>query len=279
MFTSQRVFISDGGTLTDVTLDLNDFREGNASAALTTDDYIYIASERPFNSRYFKLTPYNAESATVSIEIWGSNGWFSAVDVVDETKGFNEDGYIRFNLDRDNRRSWTKQDDSKNVTDVGSQVDVFEMYWLRVSFSTDLSGTTALRHIGTLFSSDDDLFSYYPDLRNSGLMAAWETGKADWIEQGFSAANEILRELRRKSITFGRAGFSLMDVGLYNEASIHKTAQIIYAGLGESFDAPEAKAAKAFREALDMTYHRVDVTGDGTLSQGEKKLRTGFTRR
>jgi len=279
MFTSQRVFVSDGGVLTDITLDANDFREGSASMALTTDDYLYIASERPFNSRYFKLSAYNAISANATVEIWGSNGWFTAVDVVDGTNGFSEDGYIRFNLDRENSQSWTKQDDSKNVLDVGSQVDVFRMYWLRVSFSADLTGTTALRHIGTLFSSDNDLFSYYPDLRNTGLMNAWETAKADWIEQSFAAASEILRELRRKSITYSRAGFSLMDVDLYNEASIHKTAQIIYAGLGDSFDTSEAKAAKAFRTALDITYHRVDVTGDGQLSQGEKKFRTGFTRR
>ena len=280
MLISQRVFFDNNGTFEDLSTRVNEFRSENATIPVETTDYIYIASERPFNSRYFNLSTVNSNAATMTLEVWNGDSWFEPVDLIDGTDGFTKSGYVRFNLDPDGvNHTWTREPRSKDVAGVGTQADVYEMYWSRISFSADLSITTAMAHIGVLFSQDVDLFSYYPDLNNTNLMTAWESGKTNWQEQTFSAASEIMRELKRKSILKDFSGFGIMEPDLFNEASIHKTAQIIYSGLGKSFTDEGLAAFRSYNEAIDRAFFVIDQNCSGTVEQAEKMIRTGFITR
>ena len=278
MFMSQRVFLSDSGAFSDLTLNTNDYRSGSTVIPMEAADYLYIASERPFNSRYISLSVPNDVAVTMKVEIWNGSSWFEPVDLVDDTKGFTQSGYIRFNLDPDgSNATWKREANSKDVVGVGAQADVFKMYWMRISFDLDLLSTTALAHIGSLFSSDADLFGYYPDLRNTDLMNAWETGKSTWTEQGLAAASEIIRKLRQEGQLKDFDGFGIMEPDLFNEASIHKTAQIIYGGMGvQAFGESALAAFREYKEAIDIVFNVIDLSGDGTIQESEKNHMTGF---
>jgi len=110
-------------------------------------------------------------------------------------------------------------------------------------------------------------------------MTAWEAGKTDWQEQTLSAASEIMRELKRKSILKDFSGFGIMEPDLFEEPSIHKTAQIIYSGLGKSFSDEGLAAFRSYNEAIDRAFFVIDQNGNGKVEQGEKKIMTGFLTR
>lgn len=282
MFIHQRIFTSDNGILTDVSIDLNDHIEGTANIELEpVNDFLYIASELPFNSRFFKGSTYNTTPTNIIVEYWTGRqtGWVTAVDVIDQTEGFTKDGYIRFNIPYVKRKSWVRENESSSVSGVGYEADVYSKYWARISIDTSLDVGTSLSFIGHLFSKDADLFSYYPDLRNTGLMAAWETGKTNWTEQAMVAAGVILRDLRRRNILQTRAGFGLMDIEMLQDASSHKTAHIIYGGLGDSFASQRDSALVEYKTAVDLVYYNTDKSGDGVLSGAERKVSTSFMRR
>jgi len=280
----QRLIWDDNGTKKDISRSLNDFR---ASSNVVFDykaatDTLYIGTELPFNCRYFKIGTVNDLASTVSIAVWDGSQWTATKDLVDETKtSFStsttlaQSGMISFALDQDNR-GWGVEQDSHDIPALSS-VYIYDLYWSRWTFSADLNPLTSLAYIGNLYSTDNDLHTFYPDLRNVDLMDAFETGKTDWLEQGFSAAEAVERELRKKNIIMRRE--QLFDWSLLLEASVHKTAEIIYGGLGSAYSEAKKLASAEFIKAVDLKYFETDRDGNGFISPQEKRhAQTFFTR-
>lgn len=272
----QRIIWDDNGTLKDISRPLNDFR-GAHNVVIdfhSATDAIYIGTELPFNSRYIKVgTPNNLATAP-SISVWDGSSWVPTKDIVDETtdnhtdnKSLARSGIISFTLDRDDR-VWGVEQDSNRVGDLVG-LYIYDLYWSKWTWSADWKNTTSLSYIGSLYSSDNDLATFYPDLMNTDLMDAFETGKTDWIEQGFSAAEAIERELRAKSIIMRRE--QLFDWSLLLEASVHKTAEIIYGGLGSAYNEAKKLALESYIKAINLKYFETDRNGDGVGSPTEKR--------
>ncbi len=279
MFSEQRVFLSKSDVFTDISSSVSDYIGSNATIDLAANDYIYLATEAPFNSRYFEFTTPSDVDAGITVEVWNNREWFQAVDVVDLTSGFLSSGALRFALDRyGNGQVWAQQD-SKYVADVPTSLYVFGKYWMRLKVTNPTLPTTALKFIGLLFSTDEDLYSLYPELRNANLRNAWETGKTTWKTEAFSAADNIILEMRARGILKDRSGFSIMETDVLRLPSIHKTAEIIFRGLGPAFAPRVEEARKEFNATFNMKYFDVDINGDGQLSKAERQIGTGFVGR
>lgn len=272
----QRVLWADGGTLRDVTNDLNDFRRGTLTFDAQANEYLYVASELPFNHKYFDVGVVNAQASVITVETWNGSEWIAAVDVVDETAVSGaclaQSGLVSFAVDID-RSAWSCHRDSNTIAAlVGTRV--FGMYWARFKFSATLTALTTLKYVGQRFSDDDDLDDYYPDLRQTALKTAFEAGKTDWKAQSFAAAEAIVADLRAQAIVVRRD--QIFDVSLFALASVHKTAAIIFTGLGANWSERADRAEKAYKAALSLKAFEVDSDGSGAVSTVEKTMTTGF---
>jgi hypothetical protein len=277
VLTSQRVIFNDNGTLTDVSAAVGDFRTGSLTPVYTTgEDYLYIGSEYPFNHKWIDVGTANAVASTVSVSIWNGSSWVAAVDVMDGTKAstasLSQDGFLRWSIDH-LTATWSPEEQSTNVTGLtGTYISNF--YWVRLSWNATLTAGATITYIGNKFSNDDQLFSFYPDLNNADLMTQFEAAKTDWNEQAYAASDALIRELKRRGVIFSRS--QVFDYEVLNEPAIHKTAAIIYGGMGPAFTERATAAREAYGKAIDLGYFNVDKDADGVLTPEEKTETTGW---
>jgi hypothetical protein len=117
------------------------------------------------------------------------------------------------------------------------------------------------------------MYSVYPDLNSTNLKTMFASGKTTWADQCFMAAETILRDLKRQGVILSAS--QLMDPGLLKEASIHKTAELIYMGMGTKYIDIKREAASAYKAALDIRYFKIDRNADGKAEQTERFDGTG----
>lgn len=276
----QRLFFSDNGVLSDLSVLLNDYRSETATVNIVAaEDYLYLGSFLPLNHKFFKVSSANALASVVSVDVWtgqGSNtGWKAAVEVIDRTAvagaSLAQSGIISFTTDRD--ENWHREQDSFDVTGL-ENTEIYDMYWMRMKWSADVTGTTALQHIGQKFNDDDDLYAYYPDLNKQSLRTAFDnSSKTDWEEQEFDAATAINRDMRRRGYIF--TADQILDWEIFIEPSVHKTAELIFQGLGSSYVDLRDRARRQYLETLEQGFMRLDLTQDGRLQLDERGFRQG----
>jgi hypothetical protein len=271
MLSNQRILLNDNGTEIDYSVVLNNFRTGTATINYTlSEDYLYIASDLPFTSRYFFVSTPNDVTSTVKVQIWSNaREWIDAVDVIDGTstggKSLAQSGIIQWKTPL--LQGWNVEQNSEDVTGI-SKVGIYNCYWCRISWSATLKVTTALKYLGFKFSEDYQLTDYYPDFSNTNLKTAFEAGKTTWDDQHFASAEAIIRALRSGNIV--KSPNQILNYEIFVEASIHKTAAFIYSGLGKSYKEDAEKAEKKYIDAMKLNYFDVDLNADGDLSPTEK---------
>jgi hypothetical protein len=269
----------DDGSIVDLTASLNNYRADTETVPLVAaDDYIYIGSDLPFNHKFIEMSTASDEASVVSVDIWWANAWTAAVDLIDQTDSsgatLGKSGLIQWNTGEN--LGWDPEQDSADVTGLAG-TKIYDMYWVRLAFSADLAATTALKYVGHKFCTDDDLFGEYAMLKNTSLMAAWETGKTDWSEQEFSASEDIVVDLKRSNVI--KSPSQLLDPEILRKPCIHKTAEKVFHGLGSKYIDMKKEAAKAYKDSLDLKMFVVDRSGDGRAQPSERYATTGWLNR
>jgi len=268
---TQRIILDKNGTLTDLSAILNDPNKNtNTPQIISAQDAIYIGSIYPFNHKWFEVSTVNSDASTMIIQIWNDSEWQDAVDEIDYTAitggTLYESGIIQFRPHID--KGWSTETDSADVTGL-TGTEIYNMYWVKITFSADLSAGMVLKYIGNRFSSDADLFIHYPDLSNTNIMTAFASGKTDWNDQHFAASDQIVQHLRTKSIVIDRS--QILDWNLFKMAAIHKVAEIAYHGLGKTKRDNRKSAAALYKDAINVKYFNTDKSNSGTLSKAERK--------
>jgi hypothetical protein len=269
MLTSQRIIFSDNSVLTDCSFVLNDFlADTQTLAVVAAQDYLFIGSEHPFNYRWIDVSTANDQASVISVHVWSDGGWNAAVDVQDDTSASGvtlaRSGLLTWHIDK--TKGWTKESSSENVTGI-TTTDIYDMYWVRLTFSGNLKATTALKYIGFKFSTDTDLAAWYPDLALSTTMTAHTSGKTNWNDQHYLAAESIIRYLKRNQVIW--TPNQLIEWQLFNEAAVHRCAEIIMNSFGDAYEDNRTRASKYFREAMDMRQFKTDENLNGNLDEGE----------
>lgn len=259
---------------TDISTLVNDYRTGSYTFAYQTGQYLYIGSLLPFNNLWFEVGTPNAVAATVSVSMWWGHQWVSAVDVIDGTSGLFNTGRIQWNTDID--EGWDLEQRASDVTGL-STFEIYNMYWARLSWSANLTPTMTLKYIGQKFSTDSILYSFYPDLQQSALLAAFASGKTTWDEQHYMATDRIIGDLKKRNIIKTRS--QLLDYSLFSEAGCHKVAEILYKAFGLPYDEQRAAARKYYDESLNVKFFNVDIDATGRLDPIERDISTGFMTR
>jgi len=278
MLSNQRIIHSDNGVLEDKSVELNNLFTTNATIDLAvTDDYLYIGSDLPFNHRYFEVTTANTNTSAMSVEIWNGSEWNAAVDVIDQTSASGrtlaQSGYISWTTDRN--ESWGMDETTENVTGL-TTLKIYNMYWVRLKVSASLSGTTAVGYVGFKFANDDDLGGRYPDLVGSTIMDAFETGKTNWNEQHFLAAEDIIKDIRRKRIAWNAN--QITDWEQFNLAAVHKVALIIMQSFGDDYKDNRLDAKREYEDAMNLKVFTIDSNMDGHIQTDERQPHRGLFR-
>lgn len=279
MLTNNRIIWKNNTTLTDLSVKLNDYHTGAETVDIVAaDDALYIGSDLPFNHRYIEISSANAVTASITVKIWDGSEFVSAVDVIDQTavsgKTFAQSGIISWVPDRN--ETWAREDTSEDIADL-STLKIYKMYWVKLTFSANLTATTALSYVGHRFSNDEDLGSLYPELALSSTMTQFESGKTTWNEQHVAAAEKIINDLRKKNIIWSRN--QILNWELFSFASVHQLARIIFNAFGEPFQEKRLQADRDYKEAFEMLQFDTDLDEDGKLDTHEKIQRVGFVRR
>jgi hypothetical protein len=274
MLFNQRIIHNDGGTLVDLSKELSDLFAGAVTVGIVAaDDKLYIGSDLPFNHRYFNVSVANDQVSAISeVAIWDGGAWTPAVDVVDQTSvsgcTLGQSGIVSFTVNRNS--SWALEASTEDMTGSGlTALKIYDMYWVRLTFSGNLKATTALKYVGHRFSTDSDLGGQYPDLLKTDVLTAFETGKTTWEPQHVLATEAIILGLRKAKKIW--SANQLMAWEQFNSASVHKTAEICYAAFGsEEYEAKRKTAEKKFKE--DMAQLVVaDEDADGRADEVERR--------
>lgn len=280
MLHNNRIILrNNAGTLTDLSAKLSDITSGAQTLSLSSTDKIYFGSPFPFNHRYFEIGTPNTQAAAITVELWTGGEWLPAIDVIDQTSSagasFGQSGIISFVPDRD-RNTWQFYTRSSDIPELAA-IKIYDLYWARISFTGTMSANTAIRYIGHKFSNDSDLALEYPDLVLSKVMTAYKPGKTNWLEQTILAAEYIIQDLKEMGVIIGSG--QILDWKVFQKASVHKVASIIFGGLGDDFSDHKKEAEKAYRSNLQIKSYAVDLNADARLDQKEQTRLTEFMTR
>ena len=281
MLRNYRVIHNKAGTLIDLSAEITNPRSAESFIEYTAGDYIYLASELPFNHRYFEMLEANDQAADLTVELWTGNAWREAVDLRDETKDaagipLAESGIISWAQD-ERKNSWAADDtDQMNASGLEA-LRIYGLWWVRLSWSANLLTEMSVKYIGHKFCTENDLRSYYPDLARATLKDAWETGKTTWEEQILAASEDIVQELIKRNVM--HTPDQLMDWRIFEKACIHRTAEIIFSAFGQDYEVQLTKAIRDYKIALDVRAHRVDKDQNAKATGVERKSTTEFMTR
>lgn len=266
----QRVIYSNNSVLSDLSINLNDYRTGTETIDYTLNqDYIFIGSFLPFNHKHIDISTANDVTSAITVSIWDGTTWNAAVDVIDRTsvggKSLAQDGIISWSTEI--TKTWARQQKSTDVTGL-SGTNIYNMYWVRFSFNATLKVTTALRYIGQKFHDDDILYMYYPDLNNSSLKTSYLTGKTTWEDQAYIAAQNIVSDLKKDEKLV--SSDQILDFELFKQTSCHAAAMVIYWGLGQ-FEKHD-KAKQKYDADFKKGFLRLDLNQDANLEPIERVI-------
>ncbi len=271
-----RVVYSDDGTLSDISLDINNLYGGDSSFAfVAAEDYLFLGSPYPFNSIYFKVKTAAVTTVTPSIDYWNGSEWVSSIEVQDETTGFKKSGYVTWQVNRF-KSSWSREDTKhsgggERVTGLGG-VNIYDQYWTRLKLSGDAA--FALTWVGHCFITDNDLKTEYPEFKSTTLLGAVESGKTTWEEQIIRASRLVIEDLIQRRIITNQS--QILDRRKMESMTVSKTAEIIYNLLGDDYTDQRAAANKEYMRRVDGQILSVDLNNDGDLSLAEGRFRQGY---
>lgn len=274
----QRVLVSLDGELTDISNVVNRYTMGGSKVIpMATTDAIYIGSELPFNHRYIEVDEANLFASSFSAHLWNQSAWEELSDVVDQTaeEGVTlaASGKLSFEPNVD-KPGWARVYKSRDIPALINGPQILDLFWMRLTVSDNISTTTSVAYIGQKFCEGQDLFDIYPDLNRTNLMTAFKTGKTDWNEQIIIASELIADDLRQRRLIVRRE--QIMDTSLLRQACVHKTAEIIYRGLGNGHLDNRILAGKDYKQAMSKDFFEVDLTGDGRATSLEKNWSSSF---
>ncbi len=152
-------------------------------------------------------------------------------------------------------------------------ITVYDYYWIRVSFSANLTAGTSINWVGNKFSNDVDLYKEYPVLNSSSFLTSFAAGKTTWEDQHILGANEIIDDLVAKKIIFHPG--QILDRLTFKMMSVPKVAEIIFNSLGDDYVNDRTNAYNLYIRRFSKDIYNVDNDLDGRLSTTEQTVRQG----
>ena len=264
-----RIIFSKAGVLSDLSTTLDDYKAGSSAlTVVAADDFLLIGAYYPFNSKYFKLGVVASAITVPSVQYWtGSNGWEDAVEVIDETNGMKNSGFISWTPNKDN--SWCR-DDSDEITELTGKT-IYDLFWIKMKFS--VNATMTLDWVGELFSNDTDLGAEFPDLLRTQTLDSFETGKTTWEHQHVIAAKVLIDDLKSKKIISHKE--QILDRKEFTLPCVQKCASIIYSSFGDDFIDNKKECDIEYAKRINKDIFNIDRTETALPNPIDMTMRQG----
>ncbi len=279
------IFFDNNTSFEDMSITLLTYLEKTHTVDfVAADDKLYFGRRKPFNTIYVEMSTVNTNASTMTVKFFDetTSTFIAVTDLVDETFGLTQSGFIQFkNPNTSASEPWTT-----------NAINSTTKYWIQISFSADLLSTTAIQGMNLVFSDDDDMKGIHPGVENY-----LRTGTSSFILHHQSARDWIINSLRRDGklkVQLGDSGDGLIadldvwDVHLpeqVNRWSVFLALHSLFKQLGTQPDDQFNEMAKNYLtlagEAKDVYYLSLDLDDDGTMDIEERAVEnsTGRFRR
>lgn len=224
---------------------------------LTTAQAFYVGYHRPFTTRYFHLSVPNVEPATLSVEFWDGSAWQAVEDLVDQSSGMTQSGFISWK----NPGGWAVK--------AQDPVDDVPLYWVRVKTDADFSDETVLQAVLNLFCDLSLLREYYPEIASDTRYLP--PNRTDFLEQFHGAKNYVVQKLIQKRAI--RDESQILDINEMAIASVHATVKILLSPISTT-DAIKDILTQAEKDlAIELNSIRLsaDLNDSGTIDETEEE--------
>lgn len=224
---------------------------------LTTSDRFYLGFYAPFASRHFQMKTPSTGSRQVVVKYWNGQAFSPVLDLVDQTLGFTRTGMISW----ENQDNWTKKALAP-VSDV-------ELFWLEISVSADMTAGSELQSVLNLFSDDNLLAMYYPELASDANYKP--QGQTDFTVQHLAAKNKVVLRLKQRSLIQDES--QIIDIDEVALAATHVAAEIILTPIATNDALKDLlkRVGDASTEELNAITIATDRNNDGKISEGERQ--------
>lgn len=245
---------------TEITGFLNKPNSTNYVTALQTTDALYLGLHGRFACRYFQVGVANAVVSTLTVEQWDGSAWVAVDDLVDQTSvggaTLAQSGFI----------SWVNKSTWVQSTQTGVDADV-SLYWVRIKVSANLTGTTALKSILNVYSDDQLLAAYFPELVSDANYLP--SGKTNFLDQHVAAKDLVVLRLKQRKMIDDES--QIIDPNDVAIASVYAAAKLILQPIATSEDSKTllVMAAGGFDAEIGKVSFSVDQDGDGIVSELE----------
>jgi hypothetical protein len=262
-----RLLRGDNGVITDKSLANQDEAAAVVHDIVAAEDAIYLGQHFPFNNFYYKRSVANALPSDIIIEYWDSNEWVMAVDILDGTKNgtatLSKSGVIQFSPNRNNRWQIVYDTTDASAPSDLSSVTIYNMYWIRVRFTGDLTATAASKKFCYCFSSHQQI-----DNRDSTLSSYLTAfGVTTWEDYIINASIDVVSDLKRMNLIIDRGQIlKLEDVSI---ATDWKTIQGLYFELGGDYQQKYQNAVRRYEEAIDLKAFTFDLNKNALVEPVE----------
>lgn len=244
---------------TETTKSTNTINSDALAFVIGVANTFYIGYQYKFASRYIHMGTVNTNTVTTTVEYWNGTAWTAVDDVMDQTNGFKNSGFL----------SWVNKSDwqVKNVSPMDSDI---ELYWVKVTVSGSLSAGTTLQAVLNLYCDDGLLRAYYPELITDTRYLP--SSRTDFVEQ-YQAAKDlvVLRLKQRRLIDHDGQVIDPNDVSI---AATHAAAWIILSPIASN-DAMKSMADDAldkFNHEIQSLTLGVDYNKDGIVTEAERTV-------
>jgi len=255
---------------------VKDFTTPAVPLEITDAEYLYVGYRKPFNTFFCEVSG-NSEANTLEAEAWVNGAWAS-LDILDESEGFNESGFITF----EKPKEWA-------LTTIENE----EKFFIRLKPSASHSVGSTLKGLAVLFSNDLDLIGVRDNIvskHNNGnsWVAKHEASRKYIIQEIRNKGNKIVESKEPQENIFNLDVKKFIDVTEFDilkpfqlrQASLYKTLSMIY--LDELHDEENDKWQRQglryeaeFYKAIDLFFLSIDSDDDGEESAEESRKRTG----
>lgn len=228
-------------------------------------DAFYLGYQRPFTTRFLHLETVNSNAITLSVDTWDGTAWQPVEDLVDQTLGLTKSGFLSWK----NRGDWQKK--------AQTPVTATELYWARMKVSGATSAGTSLQSLLNLFSDDDLLRAYYPEIVSDSRYLP--PSRTDFLEQHQAAKDlVVLRLIQMNAIEEEN---QIIDANEVCIAAVHACAYMILNPIAVD-DTSIKKRDKAFDDMnyeLKATKDHFDRDDDGVTQIDEERVASIFVAR
>lgn len=266
-----RLIYSDNGTLIDRSLDNQDEVITVPMQMVATEDYLYIGQHFPFNNFFVQIDTANSNASVLSVQYWTGkqNSWRTAVDVLDGTSSSGatlaKSGVVQFSPDED--YTWYRVDDTNEQAAefLLNATKIYNMYWLRLKVSANLSAGTDLKRLAYAFTRTQQINNL--DVSIDEFLTSFGATKTNWDDEIVTASIQVVNDLRRKNLI--RHQGEILRFDDVSMATDYRVLALIYSNLGPAYRDKKFDAMAEYEKMISLSNFSFDQSEDARLSRDE----------